>query len=77
VAHASAVVKPGARMIETSGSKFQAAFEYQMFLNPDNTIGVLMLNGLSSSQQVIFRNDEFTVKYNVPAGSIVSLLWQE
>jgi hypothetical protein len=36
-----------------------------------------MLNGLSSSQQVIFRNDEFTVKYNVPAGSIVSLLWQE
>ena len=25
----------------------------------------------------IFVNDEFTVKYNVPAGSLVSLIWQE
>ena len=77
VAHASAVVKPGARMMETSGSKFSASFEYQMFLNPDNTVGVLILNGQSSSQQVIFRNEEFTVKYNVPAGSLVSLIWKE
>ena len=77
VAHASAVVKPGARRIETTGSKFSAAFEYEMFLNPDNTIGVLILNGQGTSQQVIFINDEFTVKYNVPAGSLVSLLWKE
>jgi glucosylceramidase len=77
VAHASAVVKPGARMMETSGSQFSAAFEYQMFLNPDNTVAVLILNGQSSAQQVIFRNEKFTVKYNVPAGSLVSLIWQE
>ena len=77
VAHASAVVKPGARKMETSGSSFPVAFECQMFLNPDNTVGVLMLNGQSSAQQVIFRNEEFTVKYNVPAGSLVSLIWQE
>ena len=77
VAHASAVVKPGARRMETSGFSFPEAFECEMFLNPDNTVGVLMLNRLSSSQQVIFVNDEFTVKYNVPAGSLVSLIWQE
>lgn len=77
VAHASAVVKPGARMMQTSGSVFSAAFEYQMFLNPDGTIGVLILNGQSTAQQVIFRNDTFTVKYTVPASSIVSLIWKE
>ena len=77
VAHASAVVKPGARLIEVSGFKFPAAFECQMFLNPDNTVGVLMLNGQTTSQQVIFVNDQFTVKYNVPAGSLVSLIWKE
>ncbi len=77
VAHASAVVKPGARMIETSGYEFPSGFECLMFLNPDNTIGVLMLNNQSSTQQIVFINDSFTVKYNVPAKAVVSLLWQE
>jgi hypothetical protein len=48
-----------------------------MFLNPDGTIGVLMLNNQASVQQVVFINDSFTVKYNVPERSIVSLIWQE
>ncbi len=77
VAHASAVVKQGARMMETSGYSFPDGFECLMFLNPDNTVGVLMLNKQAAMQQVIFVNDSFTVKYNVPAGSLVSLLWQE
>lgn len=77
VAHASAVVKPGARMIKTSGMASTGSFEYQMYLNPDNTIGVLILNNQDSIQRIIFRNDEFTVQYNVPAKSIVSLIWEE
>lgn len=77
VAHASAVVKPGARKMQTSGFTFPSGFECQMFLNPDGSIGVLMLNSQSSMQQVIFRNDNFTVKYNVPERSIVSLIWNE
>lgn len=77
VAHASAVVKPGARMMTTSGSSFPSDFEYLMFLNPDGTIGVLMLNKQGTAQQVIFINDSFTVKYTVPARSLVSLLWKE
>lgn len=77
VAHASSVVKPGARRMETSGFTFPSGFECQMYLNTDNTVGVLMLNSQSSSQQVVFINSEFTVKYNVPAKSLVSLIWQE
>ena len=55
----------------------QAGFECQMFLNPDNTIGVLICNRLNQDQPIIFANTKFTVKYSVPAKSLVSLLWQE
>ena len=77
VAHASAVVKPGAMRLETGGFSMQAGFECQMFLNPDNTIGVLICNRLNQDQPIIFANTKFTVKYSVPAKSLVSLLWQE
>jgi glucosylceramidase len=77
VAHASSVVKPGARMIETSGFKFQSGFECLMFLNKDGSIGVLIGNSRADAQQVAFVNDEFSVKYVVPAKSLVSLTWKE
>lgn len=77
VAHASVVVKPGAKRIETSGYTFPSGLECQMFLNPDNTIGVLLLNSTSEVKPLVFINDEFTVKYNVPAKATVSLIWQE
>ncbi len=77
VAHASAVVKPGARMMETSGFEFPSGFECLMFLNPDDTIGVLMLNRRHKTQQIVFENESFTVKYEVPARALVSLMWKE
>lgn len=77
VAHASAVVKPGARMMETSSFNYPSGFECQMYLNPDGTVGVLILNNQSAVQQMVFVNDSFTVKYNVPAKALVSLIWQE
>ncbi len=77
VAHASAVVKQGAKRIATSGFEFPEGFECQMFLNPDNTVGVLFVNYQDENQKVTFVNDSFSVGYNVPAKSIASLLWQE
>ena len=77
VAHASSVVKPGAKRLETGGMDFPARFECQMFLNPDNTIGVLICNKLDDELPIIFANTKFTVKYTVPAKSLVSLIWQE
>ena len=77
VAHASSVVKPGARMMETSGFSYPSGFECLMFLNPDGTVGVLIENNRGESQQVAFVNDEFAVKYIVPAKSLVSLIWKE
>ncbi len=77
VAHASAVVKPGARIMESSGFEFPAGFECLMYLNPDDSIGVLIVNNRKETQEIEFVNDKFSVKYAVPARSMVSLLWQE
>lgn len=77
VAHASAVVKPGARKIRTSGYDFPSGLECQMFVNPDGTVAVLLLNRNADSKPLVFINDEFTVKYTVPANSLASLIWQE
>lgn len=77
VAHASVAIKPGAKMIETSGYTFPSGFECLMFINPDNTVGVIMSNQNGTPQQLVFINDKFTVKYTAPAKSIVSLTWKE
>lgn len=77
VAHASAVVKPGAKRIAIGGMELPTRFECMMFLNPDNTVGTLICNNSDQDQALIFANTKFTVKYTVPAKSLVSLIWQE
>lgn len=77
VAHASIVVKPGARMMELSGYTFPNGLQCQMFLNPDNTIGVLILNDTNEEQYLVFVNQNNTVRYKAPSKSIVSLIWTE
>ena len=75
-AHASAVIKPGARMIEADFSAV-SNIQCQMYLNPDNTIGVIMMNQTQAEQSVVFMGDGFTVRYALPAQSLASLIWQE
>jgi glucosylceramidase len=77
MAHASAVIKPGAKKIATGGMTLPGNFELQMYLNPDNTIGVIIENDTDKEQSLVFPNTKFTVKYTVPAKSLASLLWQE
>lgn len=77
VAHASAVVKPGARMMSTGGFQLPSGLECGMFLNPDGSVGVLLCNRNADGQQLVFANTKFTVKYTVPGKCIASLLWHE
>lgn len=77
VAHASAVVKPGARRMETSGFDLPSGFEYEMFLNPDRSVAVLLCNKNAAERQIVFSNTKFTVRYTVPGKAIASLSWQE
>lgn len=77
MAHASSVIKPGARKIEYSKISISSDFEYQMYLNTDGSIGVVICNKMNTEQSVVFVGDNFTVKYTVPSKCIASLIWQE
>jgi glucosylceramidase len=76
-AHASVALKPGARRMEHKSFTLTSGIELQMYLNPDNTIGALICNNSSKDQDFVFVSTKHTVKYNVPAKSIASLIWQE
>jgi hypothetical protein len=70
-------LKPGARRMEHKSFTLTSGIELQMYLNPDNTIGALICNNSSKDQDFVFVSTKHTVKYNVPAKSIASLIWQE
>ncbi|MBQ7811174.1 MAG: glucosylceramidase [Bacteroidales bacterium] len=76
-AHASVALKPGARMMKHDSFSLPSGIELQMYLNPDKTVGVLICNNSSEDQSFVFSTNKHTVKYNVPAKSIASLIWQE
>lgn len=77
-AHASAAIKPGAKMMKYSTIfDIPSGFECQMYLNPDNSVGAIICNKNKSAQSLTFVNDKFSVNFSVPAQSLVSLLWQE
>ena len=76
-AHASVAIKPGARMMSYDAMKIASGVEMQMYLNPDNTVGVIICNRSSSDQDFAFANTKFTVNFTAPAKSVSSVLWQE
>ncbi len=77
MAQASSVIKPGAQRIEASGIPQTEDFIYAMYLNPDDTIGMMICNDTDEDRAVTISNPEFTINYTVPAESLVSLIWQD
>lgn len=77
MAHASAVIKPGAKRIETYGIQQSEHFIYSMYLNPDKTVGAMICNDTDEDKPLVFSNEKFTVRYTVPGKSLVSLIWAE
>ena len=77
VVHASAVVKPGARMMTVSGYEASSGTEVLMFANPEGTVAALVCNKSSEERTVVFGADSYTVNLKVPAKSLVSALWKD
>ena len=75
VAHASIVVKDGAKKMKINGYNVPSGVEVQMFKNTDGSIGVLVCNKASSEQTIVFGADDYTVNLKVPARSIASAKW--
>jgi glucosylceramidase len=76
-AHASVALKPGARKISCKTFKIPSGIEMQMYVNPDNTVGVLVCNNSSKDQDFAFATNKHTVEFKVPAKSLASIMWQE
>ncbi len=76
IAHASKVIKPGAVRVAASDISLDG-ISYLVFKNTDNTVGVIILSKASAEQSLVFSIGNHTVKYSIPAKSLVSLIWQE
>lgn len=76
VAHASAVVKPGAKMMDISGFKAPSGVQVQMFMNTDGTIGTLICNNSADAQSLVYGSENYTVNLKIPAKSIASACWK-
>lgn len=76
-AHASVALKPGARKISCKTFKMPSGIEMQMYVNPDNTVGVLVCNNSNNDQDFAFATSKHTVEFKVPAKSLASIMWQE
>ena len=74
IAHASKVIMPGAVRIGTEGFELDG-LDYLAFRNPDGSIGVIIVNKNTEAQTLTFNTDEYSVNYEVPGRSLVSLSW--
>ncbi|WP_380002060.1 glycoside hydrolase family 30 protein [Dysgonomonas termitidis] len=74
VGHLSAVIKPGAVRIGTTGftdpEVVSSAFE-----NPDGTHAVVLLNNSTESKTIRIDDGKDSFKYAIPAKSVISYLW--
>ncbi len=76
IGHLSAVVKPGATRIGTSGYT-NADIMYSAFENNDGTYAFVLLNTSSSSKSITVSDGEKNFTYKVPAKSVTSYLWKK
>ena len=74
IAHASKVIMPGAVRIGTEGFELDG-LDYLAFRNPDGSIGVIIVNKNTGAQTLTFNTYEYSVNYEVPGRSLVSLSW--
>ena len=74
LAHASKVIRPGARRIATKGTA-KSGVSWLAFLNPDHSYGIIIENTLSESHSFTFSDSGHSVKFTAPAKSIASIRW--
>lgn len=75
IGHLSAVVRPGAYRVSTSGYKIDG-LEYSAFQNPDGSLAFVALNDLSESKNITISDGKKHFSYEIPAKSIVSYKWK-
>ena len=77
VAHASAVIKPGARKMTITSYRVPSDMEIQMYKNTDGTIGVIVCNKSSDAQTIVFGAANYTATMKIPAKCLASSIWTD
>lgn len=72
--HMSAVVRPGAHRIATSGYT-ASGLTYAAFLNPDGTYGFVVSNNADEARNFILDDGTHHFSASVPAKGIASFIW--
>ena len=77
VAHASSVIRPGARRLNTVIGPCKGVQQI-MYLNPDQSIGVIILNKNDRTEELTFTtsSSDKKVTCSLPAKSVTSLDWK-
>ena len=75
IGHLSAVVKPGAYRISTSGGP--SGITYSAFENEDDSYAFVALNDNESEQKIVVYDGTQYVKYDLPGKSVASFRWKK
>ncbi|MDR0541685.1 MAG: glucosylceramidase [Dysgonamonadaceae bacterium] len=76
IGHLSAVVKPGAIRIGTSGYK-AAGVSCSAFENTDGTYSAVLLNNTDESKKITLDDGKRHFSYDVPSKSVISYQWKK
>lgn len=76
VGHLSAVVKPGAVRIGTSGYVADGV-THTAFLNPDNSYALVLFNSNSVDTSITFSDGSKHFSHTIPGNAVVSYLWKK
>lgn len=74
IAHFSKVIQAGAKRIKTSGF-VTSGLSYTAALNPDNTLGVVVLNTNDNAQNIVLSANGKSFSYTLPAKAVASFKW--
>lgn len=74
LAHASKVIKPGAKRIKTSGY-VPSGVNYLAFSNPDGSIALIFVNEGNEPKQLVLKEGSHIIHTAIPASSIESIIW--
>jgi len=75
MAHLSKVIQPGAKRIKVEGNT-QQGLHYSAFINPDNSLSLVLLNESESPQTIQVKHKEKEFRYEVKPFSVISCIWQ-
>ena len=77
VLHASAVIRPGAKMMKISGFNAPSGVEVLMFKNTDGSIATVVCNKSSEEKTLVYGGEKYTVNFKIPSKCIASAIWMD